>query len=201
MDVESARLLADYVDGNSDAATDIYHKYINRLIALAKRRLSNKMLPDIDPEAIADSALFGVLAKAREDQIVLKRSGDLWRVLAGFTVIKTKKSIEYFQADKRNREHLEAGSVWIQTAVNGDPTPEQVAIVLDILDRYLERSSSRDRMILELRLQGESVGDIAEELKRHADQLGQQAANLSEATIRRVLRDAKRDLRAMLFED
>jgi hypothetical protein len=37
-------------------------------------------------------------------------------------------------------------------------------------------------------------------LKQHTQQLGQQIANTSEATIRRVLRDAKRELSGMLFE-
>lgn len=201
MDDESARLLKEYVEGNSDAATEIYHKYIHRMIALARQRISPMLQHRVGPEDIAQSAMGSFYRKASDDQIVLKRSGDLWRVLAAFTVNKARKRIEQEMAEKRDPRLEVRGSVWVVAAIEGEPTADEVVCVIDQLQHYMGGLSPRDRLILELRLQGESIAEIAEELKQHAGQLGEEAAQTTEATIRRVLRDAKHKLRRMLFDE
>lgn len=201
MDDESIRLLQEYVDGNSDAATEIYNKYVSRLIALARKKISPKLNARFDAEDVVQSAYRSFFRKAKDDQIVLTRSGDLWRVLATFTFYKTLKRIEQ-ETGQGNTPDVEVrGSVWIDDLIQDEPTAEQVNLVIDQLQHYMERLSPRDRLIVELRLQGESVADIAEELKQHTEQLGENVANTQEAVIRRVIREAKKSLRARLFQE
>lgn len=199
MDDESARLLKDYVDGNRDAATEIYNKYVSRLIALARKKISPKLNPRFDAEDVVQSAYRSFFRKAKDEKIVLTRSGDLWRVLASFTFHKTLKRIEQETGDGNHPDREVRGSVWLSGAIQGEPPPDQVASVLEILQLYMDRLSPRDRLILELRLQGESTVEIAEELKQHTQQLGEGVAQVQEATIRRVIREAKKELRTLLF--
>lgn len=199
MDDESARLLKDYVDGNRDAATEIYNKYVSRLIALARKKISPKLNPRFDAEDVVQSAYRSFFRKAKDEKIVLTRSGDLWRVLASFTFYKTLKRIEQETGDGNHPDMEVRGSVWLSGAIQEEPPPEQVSTVLEILQLYMDRLSPRDRLILELRLQGESTVEIAEELKQHMQQLGEGVAQVQEATIRRVIREAKKELRTLLF--
>lgn len=201
MDDESIRLLQEYVDGDSDAATEIYNKYVSRLIALARKKISPKLNARFDAEDVVQSAYRSFFRKAKDDQIVLTRSGDLWRVLATFTFYKTLKRIEQEMGHGNTPDVEVRGSVWINGLIQDEPTAEQVNLVIDELQHYMERLSPRDRLIVELRLQGESVADIAEELNQHTDELGESVANTQEAVIRRVIREAKKSLRAGLFKE
>ena len=85
MDDESARLMAEYMDGNSDAATQIYNKYVSRLIALVRNKISPKLSPRFDAEDVVQSAYRSFFRKAKDEKIVLTRSGDLWRVGFAYT--------------------------------------------------------------------------------------------------------------------
>lgn len=201
VDDESARLLKEYVDGSSDAATEIFHKYVAGLIALARTQLHPVLQRRLDPEDIVQSAYRSFFSEAKEANIVLKRSGDLWRVLAAFTINKARKRIEKELAQKRD-PRLEAGrSVWVNIAVEGDPTPEQVNNVVEQLEFYMQQLTSRDRLILELRLRGESVFEIAEQLNFPGNGSPHDLPFTSEATVRRVLRIAKEELRERLFRE
>jgi len=201
VDDESARLLAEYVDGNSDAATEIYNRYVSRLLALVRAKISDKLKPKFGPEDVVQSVYRSFFRKAREDKIVLTRSGDLWRTLSTFAFYKTLKRIEKETQQGNDPDREVRGSVWVNGLIQEGPTAEQVSCVVEQLTLYMQRLSPRDRLILQLRLQGESVAEIVEELKNHTEQLGENVANTQEAVIRRVIREAKRELRAMLFDE
>ena len=55
MDSDSIRLLKQYQDGDSDAATQIFHRYVNRLIGLARSRISDGLARRVDAEDVVQS--------------------------------------------------------------------------------------------------------------------------------------------------
>ncbi|MCA9072134.1 MAG: sigma-70 family RNA polymerase sigma factor, partial [Planctomycetaceae bacterium] len=129
----------------------------------------------------------------------LNRSGDLWRLLATITVKKTLKRVEFEHTKKRDYRLEESSAnsqqqeLGIQGAVyavfDDEPSPDQVAILVEELAALMNKLSERDRQILELRLQEMSYEEIAE------------TVNISESTVRRVLRQARDDLFRNLMQE
>jgi DNA-directed RNA polymerase specialized sigma24 family protein len=200
MDGESAKLLADYLDGKNEAATLIFDRYVSRLVALAKSRLSSLLQARVDPEDIVQSAYRSFFRKARDQEFTLNRSGDLWRLLAAFTINKANACVEKELAQQRD-PHREEISTASRHAIQNEPTPEEAAILVEQLTLFMTAMKPRDRRILELRLQGETIDSIAVELSQSGSEPTAAPKTLSAATIRRVLRDSQAALERRLFED
>jgi RNA polymerase sigma-70 factor (ECF subfamily) len=186
MESESARILADYLAGKDDAARIIFDRYADRLIALAKSRLSEKLQGRVDPEDIVQSVYRSFFRKADNQELLLQRSGDLWRLLAAMTVNKVLGRTEYELAQKRDPRSEASGSLLLNV-LEKEPTPEEAVIMIEQVTAFMEGLKERDRRILELRLQGASIEDIAA------------AHKLSEASVRRVLRGAREQLERRLL--
>ncbi|HSG73079.1 MAG TPA: ECF-type sigma factor [Planctomycetaceae bacterium] len=200
MEGESAKLFAEYLEGKSEAATLLFDRYVTRLVALAKSRLSPLLQARIDPEDVVQSAYRSFFCKAKERNISLNRSGDLWRLLAAFTINKAKARIEKELAQQRN-PHREENPTALLNAIQNEPSPEEAAILVEQLTLFMEGMKPRDRRILELRLQGETIDSIAVELGRSESDPAAAPKPLSAATVRRVLRDSKAALERVLYAE
>lgn len=196
----SVQLLAEYVNGDDDAAKEIFDRYVMGLINVAKARISPILQSRIDPDDIVQSACGSFFRKAREDGLVLTRSGELWRILAGFTLNKTRSYIEKQLASKRD-PHLEQGSAYWVAAIQGAPSPEEANILIEELTAFMRELTPRDRRILELRLRGDSIEEIAAELANPSPDSNLPPQIVSQATIRRVLRECKARLERRLLEE
>ena len=99
---KSHELLKLYQDGQSEAATAIFDRYVARLIALARARIAPKLKKRVDPEDVVQSAYRSFFVHAKNQEYQLIRSGDLWRLLASTTLNKLYGQIEKHTAAKRN---------------------------------------------------------------------------------------------------
>jgi len=196
----SGRLYAEFVNGDDEAAKAIFDRYVIQLINYAQLRLSSLLQSRIDPEDIVQSAYRSFFRKAREEGLALKRSGGLWRVLVAFTLNKTKSYIEKELAGKRSPLREQRNEFWM-SVVQRDPSPEEAAILIEEVKLFIEQMKPRDRRILELRLRGESIGEIATELANPDPDSKLAPIPVSHATIRRVLRDAKIALEQQLLSE
>lgn len=200
MDNTSAKLLAEYVDGNSEAATQIFNRYVTRLVALAQSRLSPLLQGRVDPEDVVQSAYRSFFRRVKDQDVTLRRSGDLWRLLAAFTINKARGCVEREMAQMRDPRRQEHESALIE-AIQSDPTPEEAAILIEQLASFMPVLPPRDRRILELRMRGNSVDEIVAELAHPEPQSTLPPQTISAATVRRLLRDSKRALQRVLFDD
>src|SRR5947207_1477 len=134
-DTPSAELLARYYRGRDEAAAEeLFRRYSGRLTALARSRLSQALATRVDPEDVVQSAYRSFFLLARDGEVLLRESGDLWRLLARITLRKVYRSARRHRADCRSveREHplpdeREAA------ALSREPTPAEVAALLDEL--------------------------------------------------------------------
>lgn len=164
MDEKSVLLLSRYRAGDSAAADEIFNRYINRLVGLARNRISKKLANRLDPEDIVQSVYRSFFERAKQGQFVTERSGDLWRLLATITVNKTRCHARYHGRQKRNVDREQALS-----SDAGDPMdslatgPEEadVLAVLEELQAVMSTLTERRRTMLALRLQGQSVEEVA----------------------------------------
>jgi RNA polymerase sigma-70 factor (ECF subfamily) len=180
----SADLLARWRAGDPQAEDELFARYTARLIAMARRRLSTRLARRVDAEDIVQSAYRCFCTAARDDHVVLRRSGDLWRLLATITLHKLHHQVERHTAAKRDlgREACfggESSLAALGAAVARAPDPAEAAALIEELELVLTGLSPSHRKMVELRLQGYPIEEIAA------------ASERSERMVRKVLDQVK----------
>jgi RNA polymerase sigma factor (sigma-70 family) len=154
--------------GDQQAARKVFHAYVNRLLHLARERLSQRLARRIDPEDVVQSAFRTFFLRVQAGQFTFDEEDDLGRILTSITVHKVLRQVAFHRAAKRDpgREAeapAEAASEALQVCAAG-PAPEATVAFLDQLERLHSWLSPRDRRVLEMRLQGHGNDEIAREL-------------------------------------
>src|SRR5437764_13076621 len=101
MDPLSADLMTRWRAGDEGAAATLFHRYAERLLALARGRLSGRLARHVDAEDVLQSAYRSFFSGARDGRFVLHRSGDLWRLLVAITLHKLQRQVERHTTAKR----------------------------------------------------------------------------------------------------
>jgi RNA polymerase sigma-70 factor, ECF subfamily len=187
MNHQSAELMARWRKGDQGAAGELVERYTERLLALARSRLSAPLARHIDPEDVLQSAYRSFFVGTRDGRYVLERSGDLWRLLAAITLHKLHHQVERHTAQKRAAREISFApdeSVYGLEAVQlaHEPSPADAAALADELEQVLRDLEPRQRRMVELRLQGYSLDEIAAATQR------------CERTVRRILDQVKDQL-------
>jgi len=175
--------VSDLLDGwrpdDPVAARQLVDRYLDRLVALARRRLSQRLASRVDPEDVVQSVFRTFFCRAREGKFQIKDQDDLCKLLMRITVHKVLKQVEHHTAGKRDPHlEIEQGSRTLermQALLAKEPTPEAEVLFLDQLEHLLSKLQPKERKILEMRMQGYNNEEIAGEL------------DVSERTIRRVV--------------
>lgn len=188
---DSVQLLQQWRNGDERCAAILFDRYVERLVALARTKLSSRMQRRVAAEDVVQSAYRSFFVKAGDGRYTLESSGDLWRLMAAITISKVRGQVEFNSAKKR--------AVYDEASMNDrsgfgispeqtarEPDPAEAIGVVEELEAVMSGLSPLHRQILELRLQHDSVEEIAVEVER------------SERTIRRVLKNIRGDLHQRL---
>src|SRR5262249_18694472 len=100
-DVPSTELLERYRRHDAAAAEELFRRYAERLVRLARSRLSRKLATRVDAEDVVLSAYRSFFLLALEE-VPLQQSGDLWRLLVRITLRKVYRNARRHQADCRS---------------------------------------------------------------------------------------------------
>src|SRR5262249_52345354 len=131
--LNSQELLQLYQDGQSEAATAIFDRYVARLIALARNRIGPKLKRRVDAEDIVQSAFRSFFVHAKGDDYQLVQSGDLWRLLASITLNKLHHRIEKQTAAKRSIHREAPTNIPIVNAKTPEPSAAEVIALYEEL--------------------------------------------------------------------
>lgn len=158
-------LISNYQAGSESAARDLFDKYCERLMKLAKRRIGQRMASRFDPEDVIQSAFRTFFTRVKNDEFTFEQEDDLFKLLVRLTVRKTLRRIEHHSAAKRN-PHLEAAQrtddVEPFSLVAGQNLPPDMEIALiDEFQLLIGSLPELDRQVLELKVQGYSTVEIA----------------------------------------
>lgn len=161
-------LIADYKAGRQSAATELFDKYCERLLKLAKRRIGQRMTSRVDPEDPVQSAFRTFFTRVKKDEFAFAEESDLFKLLVRLVIHKTLRQIAFHRAAKRNPE-LEAGQASdaqeiMQQIAAATPPPEVEVALLDEFERFMRQLPPLDRQVLELKLQGYTTTEIAEKV-------------------------------------
>ncbi|HEX2474819.1 MAG TPA: protein kinase, partial [Lacipirellulaceae bacterium] len=183
----SRELFDLFQSGDSKAAAEIFNRYVARLIGLVRKRLSSKLGRRVDPEDIVQSAYRSFFLRAREEQYVLDRAGDLWRLLVTITLNKLYGQVERHTAARRDVAREEPATSTVLQAIEPAaprPTPADEAALYEQLEQVMKQLSPLARRVVELRLRGDTIDEIAEVVQRLP------------RTIRRILDSARKRFEA-----
>jgi RNA polymerase sigma factor (sigma-70 family) len=163
----SINLVARWRAGDEEAAAILFRRYSEQLIAVVSGRLSGRIAFRVDAEDVVQSAYRSFFTAARDGCYDLQRGGELWRLLVSITLNKLHDQVKRNVADKRsvNREQHLDGPVDALLSTRG-PTPLEVVAIADELEHLLRQLQPLHRQMLELRLQGYRLEEVAEQTGR-----------------------------------
>ena len=177
--------------GDDAAAAQVFDRFAQRLIALARSRLPAR----IDPEDVTQSVYRSFFARQAAGQFDVHGWDDLWRLLAEITVRKCSNKIRHDYSGRRNvrREVAPAAtaddsaSAW--EIISGEPTASHAAMLTETIEALMRGFDQHERDILTLSLQGYTALEISAELGR------------AERTVQRVRQRVRKRLERMRAED
>lgn len=154
--------------GDESAARQIHDQYIDRLLTVARRRISQRLASRVDPEDIVQSVFRTFFVRVKDGQFAFEDQDDLCKLLLRITVHKTLRQVAYHKAAKRDPSletpHGEHHREQLMALYDQEPTQEATAAFIDQLEHFLNQLQPNERKILEMRLQGHSNEDIAKAL-------------------------------------
>jgi RNA polymerase sigma-70 factor (ECF subfamily) len=191
------QVMARLQAGDQDAAAEVFRRFANRLIGLARTHLDHRIRPKVDPEDVMQSALKSFFLRHADGQFDLSGWDNLWTMLVVITLRKCGHKVEHFRAAMRDvgREQApppplsgeDSAASW--EAVARDPSPQEAAMLAEAVEQVLlSLGDDRERQILELALQGSTTEEISKRVGR------------SERTVQRVLERVRERLKRMRKE-
>lgn len=191
-----AEVMARLRAGDNAAAAEVFRRFANRLIGLARTHLDARVRQKVDPEDVMQSALKSFFVRHQGGQFDLAGWDNLWSMLVVITLRKCGHQVEHYRAACRDvqREQTPAprsadDSAPSWEAVAAEPTPSQAALLAEAVEQVMQSlGDDRERRILELSLQGYKPVEISTEVGR------------SERTVQRVLDRVRRRLQRMRDE-
>jgi RNA polymerase sigma-70 factor (ECF subfamily) len=172
-------LLQDLRSGDELAAKVIVDEYTDALVAVARRQMGSKLARRVDPEDIIQSTYRSLFIRMQHGEYELGDGRDLWKLLVTMTLNKVRRKAKFHRTARRDMaldQSLGAAAVVPGANQSGSgPSPADAAALVDELQTVLERLNPREREIVELRLQGCTTSEIAQQTGR------------AERSVRRVL--------------
>jgi len=194
-DDQSGDLMARWRTGDQQAAAELFQRYAGRLMALARSRLSAKLAQRVDAEDVVQSAYRSFFADVQDGRFDLQRGGDLWRLLVAITLHKLNDQVKRNTSVKRSVEHEHRfGSEDSLVALHAhlrsaEPSPVEALALADEVERIMRGLEPLEQRMLELRLQGYNIFEIAAQV------------DAGERTVRRVLKRVKQQLEERPLEN
>jgi RNA polymerase sigma factor (sigma-70 family) len=168
MPEETLELLARWRDrGDEDAAAELYQRYVQRLIALARHRIGKRLGRRLDAEDVVQSACRSFFVRVQDGRLQVRPGDDIRQLLAAITMHKVFRQLEHHTAGKRSirredeqRPSDSACSILVE-AVARDPSPAEELAAQEELEAALAPLSPLHQRIVELRLAGCTQPEIA----------------------------------------
>ena len=186
------RAIGRLEQGSEQAASEIYQRFARRLIGLARSRLTPSLQVKSDPESVVQSVFRSFFERQAEGQFELDNWGSLWSLLVRITLRKCCDRAAAYHADCRDvRREVAQGPAdetppYADQAWTRDPTPEEAAILADLLEQLMQGLDETQKLIVAQRLEGYRVREISTNVGR------------TERTVHRVLAQVQEALQRLI---
>src|SRR5260370_25859371 len=111
-DAAFAEVMGRLRAGDQAAAAEVFRRFANRLIGLARAHLDHRIRQKVDPEDVMQSALKSFFLRHADGQFDLESWNGLWSMLVVITLRKCGHQVEHYRAACRAVEREQAPSGW-----------------------------------------------------------------------------------------
>jgi len=161
--VPMAELVTRCRSGDERAADLLFARYAQRLTHVAEEHLSRKLAGRVEGLDVVQSVFRTFFRRTAQGEFRIDSSAQLWRLLVKITVIKARGQGRFHTAERRD-PRLEQGVEWLPEAAAREPGPAEAAALVDEIEALLHGLPPLYCQVLELRLQGCHVSDVADQL-------------------------------------
>jgi RNA polymerase sigma-70 factor, ECF subfamily len=170
--------------GDQDAATQLYYRYAHRLLALAEKNRSSDLASRVDAEDIVQSVFRIFFRRAADGHYDVPAGEDLWKLLLVLALNKIRAQRVHHRAAKRDARLT--APLDQPVAARGNVAAAHLEVVVR---EALEHLPPPNRGMVELRLAGHEVAEIARQTER------------SKRTVERVLQESRKLLGELLARE
>jgi RNA polymerase sigma-70 factor (ECF subfamily) len=171
--------------GNQDAATQLYLRYADRLRRLARSESSADLAQRLDPDDIVQSVFATFFRGVGKGHYDVPPGDELWKLFLVIALNKVRAKGAFHRAAKRDIRR----SAGLDALNNAPAEQESDTILKMVIDEALAELPAVQQRIIQLRIEGHEVADIAAQVKR------------SKRTVERVLQDFRTRLTKLLDAD
>lgn len=179
-------LLRRFRQGQPDAATALYLRYARRLRALATRQFSSDLARRLDPDDIVQSVFRTFFRRAAAGQYNVPQGEELWKLFLVIALNKIRAAGAFHRAAKRDVRVTSGGDALRRADASIGENAEALSILEIVIDEILGQLPPGHREIVELRVQGYEVAQIAERARR------------AKRSVERVLQEFRKQLAASI---
>ena len=157
-----ASLLRRYQTGEQAAATELYRRYADRLLQLAAGQTAPDVAARADAEDIVQSVFRTFFRRAALGEYELPAGDELWKLLLVIGLNKVRTVAGFHRAAKRDVRQTAGGEAFDKAAGREAAADDTALNLLQLtLDELLAPLPPGHRQIVELRIAGHEVADIA----------------------------------------
>ena len=181
-------LLGRFQNGDQDAATSIYLRYVRRLLALVRNQSSAELAARVEADDIVQSVFRTFFRRAVHGEYEVPEGDELWKLFLVIAVNKIRSTTEFYHAAKRDIRRTVGGE--LADRFGGRSADEEAARTLKmVVDELLAKLSPTHEQVVRLRIDGCEVNEIADRLK------------CSKRSVERVLQGFRQLLSGHLSDD
>ena len=152
-------------EGDSRAVEQLYARYVRQLVRLAERQLGGKLAARLDAEDVVQSAFGSFFRRDARGDFEIGSSLELWRLLVKITLNKTRAKARHHTTEGRDvAAEAAAGETLVAQALARGPRPDEAVAFVDQVEALLCGLPEPYGQILDMRLTGHSVAEIADAL-------------------------------------
>jgi RNA polymerase sigma-70 factor (ECF subfamily) len=183
-------LLRRFRGGEADAATELYLRYAERLRLLAQGQCAADLTPRVDADDIVQSVFRTFFRRVSQGQYDVPGGEDLWQLFLVIALHKIRSTAKYCRAAKRDVRVTVSGLA-DAAADRRLAAPDEMAMATLrlVIDELLDALPPSMRAIVELRIEGHEVGEIARRTQR------------SRRSVERALQEFRTRLSPLIRED
>ena len=181
-------LLWRFHKGSQEAARHIYTRYAERLRALARVKCASSLPNHLDADDIVQSVFSTFFQSARQGRYDIADGEDLWRLFLVIALNRIRTEEAFLLAAKRDvrltaeLDHLPPST---RLKMQAQETTAQGFLKL-VVDEALERLPPQHRRIVQKRMEGYEVSEIAQQIGR------------SKRSVERILQESRTKLSVLL---
>ncbi len=181
METENQTWIDSVLSNTPGYEAELFQRYAQRLIAFARTRLPSDVSSRVDEEDIVQSVFRSFFRRNQGNEFYFDDSLDVRSLLAAMTYRKVINTIKHHHRDRRRTtcEQSSSTSDGSSQLADRNPTPEELNILVDYLAWILNQLNSAQREMIQLRLEGYTVAEIADRVQ------------LSQRTVKRALARAR----------